>query len=393
MKRIVKKNKFVPFCIPFITKDEIDEVVDTLRSGWISTGPKTVKFEENFREYIGTKYSVSVNSCTAALHLALCAYDIKQGDEVITSPYTFVATAEAIIYTGAKPVFVDIHQDTLNIDPTKIEKAITPRTKAIIPVHIAGHPCEMDEIMKIAKKHNLIVIEDAAHATGTYYKGRKIGNIGDITCFSFYATKNLTTGEGGMITTNDKEIAEKVKLLRLHGMSRDAWKRYDKEGSWYYEILTNGYKYNISDIHSALGIQQLKNFNKMQKMRGKCVTTYNKAFSKIKELQIPVKKDYATEPAYHLYIIQIVLELLKIDRNKFIELLRAENIGTGVHFTPLHLMPFYKQNYGFKKGDFPNAECAYKRVISLPLYPGLTSENIEYVIEKVKEIVIKHSKR
>ncbi|MDD5529401.1 MAG: DegT/DnrJ/EryC1/StrS family aminotransferase [bacterium] len=387
------EKKSVPFGLPYITKDEIDEVIEALRSGWISTGPKSVELEEKLREYIGTKYSAIVSSCTAALHLALCAYDIKEGDEVITSPYTFIATTESILYTGAKPVFVDIHKDTLNIDPAKIEKAITKRTKAIVPVHIAGHPCEMDEIMKIAKKHNLIVIEDAAHAFGTYYKSKKIGTIGDATCFSFYATKNLTTGEGGMITTNNKKIAEKIKLLRLHGMSRDAWKRYSKEGSWYYEILTTGYKYNISDIHSALGIQQLKKFEKMQKMREKIVNTYDEAFSKIKELQIPVIKDYSTTHAYHLYIIKIVPELLKIDRTKFIELLRAENIGTGVHFIPLHLMPFYKQTFGFKKGDFPNAEWAYERTISLPLYPGLTSEDVKYIIKKVKDSVAGNSRR
>lgn len=385
------KHKFVPLVAPYITEDEINEVVDTLRSGWISTGPRTQKFEENFTKYIGSKHSIAVSSCTAAIHLALCACGVKEGDEVITTPYTFVATGEAIIYTRAKPVFVDVEKDTRNIDPEKIEAALTPKTKAIIPVHIAGHSCKMDDIMKVARKHKLFVVEDAAHAIGTEYKGRKIGTIGDVTCFSFYATKNLTTGEGGMITTSNDKISEKIKLLRLHGMSRDAWKRYSKEGSWYYEILTNGYKYNLSDILSAIGIKQLAKFNKMQKKREEYAEIYNEGLSKIPGIKIPVIKNYVKH-AWHLYIIQIVPELLKINRGEFIEKLRLENVGTGVHFIPLHLMPFYKKTYGFKKGDFPNAEWVYERAISLPFYAGMLKEDVKYVIKTVKKITQKYSK-
>ncbi|RKY89127.1 UDP-4-amino-4,6-dideoxy-N-acetyl-beta-L-altrosamine transaminase, partial [candidate division KSB1 bacterium] len=273
------RDRFLPFHQPSIDGEEIQEVVDTLKSGWITTGPKTKLFEKKFQEYIGCKYAIAVSSCTAGLHLALVAAGVGQGDEVITTPYTFATTGEVIIQIGAKPVFVDIEEDGFNIDVTKIPEAITPETKAIIPVHFAGEPCDMDEIMKIAQENNLFVIEDAAHAVGAEYKGKKIGNIGDVTVFSFYATKNLTTGEGGMVTTNNDELAEKIRLLSLHGISKDAWKRYTAEGSWYYEILYAGYKYNMTDIQASLGIHQLNKLEKFLSIRQKYAQRYSSAFA------------------------------------------------------------------------------------------------------------------
>jgi dTDP-4-amino-4,6-dideoxygalactose transaminase len=272
------RNKFLPPFSPSIDDREINEVIDTLKSDWITTGPKTHAFEEYFCEYFGCRYAVALNSCTAGLHLSLIACDIKKDDEVITSPFTFAATANVIIHQNARPVFVDIDESTFNLDPDKIESAITKKTKAIIPVHYAGHPCEMDEILKIAYDHDLTVIEDAAHAVGAEYKNRKIGTIGDLTSFSFYATKNLTTSEGGMVTTDNHDLAEKIRLLGSHGISKDAWKRYSSGGSWYYEVIYPGFKYNMTDIQASMGIQQLKKFKNMQDRREEIARRYSNAF-------------------------------------------------------------------------------------------------------------------
>jgi UDP-4-amino-4,6-dideoxy-N-acetyl-beta-L-altrosamine transaminase len=377
------------FLHPFkhsIGKEEIDEVVDTLKSDWITTGPKTFKFEEIFFEYVNSKYAIAVNSCTAALHLAVVALGIGNGDEVITTPYTFAATAEVVINSNAKPVFVDVEKDTYNIDPAKIEEKITDKTKAIIVVHYAGHACEMDKIMEIAEKYDLYVIEDAAHAIGSKYKDQKIGSIGDATCFSFYATKNITTAEGGMITTNRGDLADKMRILSLHGISKDAWKRYSSEGSWYYEIAYSGYKYNMSDLQASIGIHQMKKLDQMQKRREEIADMYNKSFGQIPQITIPTVKSYATH-AWHLYPIQVNSDLLSINRNEFIEALKAENIGTSVHFIPLHLHPYYKEKYGFKGDDFPNAESLYKNEISLPIYPNMEDKDVEDVISAVKKII------
>lgn len=387
----VESKNFLPFCQPNISQEEIDEVVDTLNSDWITTGPKTKEFERRFSEYVGARYAIAVSSATAGMHLGLIASGIGKQDEVITTPYTFAATANVIIHSQATPVFVDIDKDTFNIDPTRIEKAITDKTKAIIPVHFAGQPCQMDEILQIAKRHNLIIIEDAAHAISAEYKGKKIGSIGNATAFSFYATKNLTCGEGGMVTTNDEELANKVAILSLHGITQDAWKRYGKGGCWYYEVMYPGFKYNMTDIQASIGLHQLAKIEEFLKIRTKYVKMYNEAFEELPQIITP-KNIIPGRHAWHLYCILIKKESLKISRDEFIEELKAEGIGTSVHFIPIHLHPFYKNTFGFKKGDFPNAEWVYEREISLPLHTKLKISDIERVILKVKKIVNKYSR-
>ena len=305
---------------------------------------------------------------------------------MITSPLTFAATSEVIIHQNAKPVFVDVEKETFNINPRKIEEKITNKTKAIIPVHYGGHACAMDDIMKLARENDLFVIEDAAHAIGCKYKDNYVGNIGDMTCFSFYATKNVTTAEGGMITTNDEEMAEKARLLSLHGISKDAWKRYSFEGSWYYEILLPGYKYNMSDLQASIGIHQLYKLDQMQTRREEIANFYNNSFKDIPQIITPTIKSY-TKHAWHLYPILVNTDLIEISRNEFIEALKAENIGTSVHFIPLHLHPYYKEKYGFKRGDYPNAENIFDHEISLPLYPRMTNEDTADVVHAVKKII------
>lgn len=380
------RKEFLPFCIPEIGEEEINEVADTLRSKWITHGKKTILFEEMFKNYIGCKHALAVNSCTSALHLSLVCAGIKAGDEVITTPFTFVATANVIVHQGAKPVLVDIQPDTYNLDPAKIEEKITKKTKAIIPVHYGGHPCDMDEILKIAKKHNLIVIEDAAHAVGASYKGKKIGTIGDFTCFSFYANKNLTTAEGGMITTNNSEWAKKLKTMRLHGISANAWNRYSSEGSWFYDVLYAGYKYNMNDVLAAIGIQQLKKFERMQKRRNEIAKRYNEGFKDTPELILPAARTYV-EHAWHLYPVRLKDGTLKISRNEFISELKKENIGTSVHFIPVHMHQYYKKTFGFKEGELPVAENAYRQIISLPIFPSMTDSDINDVLSAVKKII------
>jgi dTDP-4-amino-4,6-dideoxygalactose transaminase len=383
--RPVRKN-FLPFYRHSIGEEEIKEVVDTLKTDWISTGPKVVKFEEEFAHYIGCKHAIAVNSCTAALHLSLVAMEIKEDNEVITSPITFPATANVIIHERAKPVFVDIDSETLNIDPNQIEVAVTNRTKAIIPVHFAGHPVELDEIFEIAKKYNLRVIEDAAHAVEAKYKGKKIGTLSDTTCFSFYATKNLTTAEGGMVTTNKDTLAEKIKILRLHGLSKHAWMRYSKEGSAFYEAIYPGYKYNMTDIQAAIGIHQLKKLPLFLKRREKIWNLYQEGLKDIPEIVLPKERNNILH-SRHIFPILVKVEMLKIDKEGFIKALKAENIGASFHFLAVHLHPYYRKTFGFKEGDFPNAEYVSARSITLPLYPKLTDKDVEDVIYAVKKIV------
>jgi len=378
-------EKFLPFSLPLIEKEEIDEVVEVLKSNWITTGPKVKQFEEDFAVSVGSKHAIAVNSCTAALHLALEAVGIKEGDEVITSPMTFAATAEVIRYFKAKPVFVDIDPVTMNIDPENIEKYLSscatrqlPLPKAIIPVHYAGYPCEMDDILGLAKKYALKVVEDAAHAMPAYYKGKAIGSIGDITCFSFYATKNIATGEGGMITTNNDDWAERMRIMSLHGISKDAWKRYTSEGNWYYEIIEPGYKYNLTDIAAALGIVQLKKHVRLWKRRT--------------EIETPEVKGDDNSHSWHLYVIKLNTERLSIDRSRFIEEMKLRGIGTSVHFIPLHIHPYYRETYGYKPEDYPVAYEVYKGILSLPIYPKMTNNDVERVVDAVKALVKKHKK-
>jgi len=375
--------------VPDITEEEIQSVVETLRSGWLTTGPKVKQLEEEFARYVGCRHAVAVNSGTAALHLALEAVGIDEGDEVLVPTMTFAATAEVVLYFKAKPVLVDCRQDTFNIDADKIEQAMSSRTKAIIPVDMAGQPCEFNRILEIARNHKLKVIEDAAHALPARYQSKMVGTIGDITCFSFYATKTITTGEGGMVTTENPEWADRMRIMSLHGISKDAWKRYTAEGSWYYEILYPGYKYNLTDIAAAIGIEQLKKCNRFWEDRRRIAAMYNEGFADLPEIRTPACRP-DVQHAWHLYVIQLELERLRISRNEFIEALKKENIGTSVHFIPLHLHPYYRNTFGHKPQDFPNASAVFERIVSLPIYPRMTEANVEDVIAAVKKIVHQH---
>src|SRR5579884_63409 len=346
----------VPFHRPFIGPEEEAEVIDTLRSGWITTGPKAKRFEREFAAYVGARRALAVAHCTGALHLALFALDIGPGDEVITTPFTFTATAEVMGYQGARPVFVDIDPATFNIDPDRIEEALADgrhkRVRAIMPVHFAGQACDMERIGAIARRHGLRVIEDAAHAVGSAraIDGRgmvRVGTLSDLTCFSFYATKNITTAEGGMITTEDDALAERIAVASLHGMDRDAWKRYDASGSWYYEIHDTGFKYNLSDVHAAIGLAQLKRSDDFMRRRNAIAETYNRAFADEPALQTPYAEE-GIEHAWHLYVLRLRPERLRIDRNRFVELLRKRGVGTSVHCIPLHTMHVYQERYGYR---------------------------------------------
>ena len=385
------KNDFVLFHRPFISEDEVNEVADTIRSGWLSMGPKTIKFEDAFNSYIGSKKSIAVSSWTAAGHLTLEAYGIKAGEEVIVPTMTFPATAEIVCYLGAKPVIVDVEQDTLNISLTEIEKAITPKTKAIIPVHYGGQPCDMDEILEIAGKYKLKVMEDAAHSLPATYKGKKVGTISDVTCFSFYATKTLSTGEGGMICTNDEDIAERCTIMRLHGINRDAWKRYVDSGSWYYEVVAPGYKYNFTDLQASLGLPQLKKVDQMWQSRKNIAARYTSALKEIDVIELHGIKENR-ESSWHLFPIRLKLECLKINRGQFIDELRKRDIGVGVHFMPVHQHLYYNQTFNLDNKDYPVATAVFPRLISLPIYPGMKDEHVDRVINVLTDLLRKYKK-
>lgn len=380
------RNHFLPFHQPLLGKEEEQEVIDTLRSGWITRGPKTEKFEEEFGKYVGAKFAIGLNSCTAALHLALVVAGISKGDEIITTSVTFPATVNVIVHQGAIPIFVDVEPDTLNIDAERIEEKITTKTKAIIVVHMAGHPCEMDKVLEIARRHNLIVIEDAAHAIEAVYKGKKIGSISDLTAFSFYATKNVTTGEGGMLVTDNQELAEKARVLSLHGISKDAWKRYSDEGYQHWEVMCAGYKYNMFDIQASLGLHQLAKIEKFWEVRREYVKMYNEVFSAVPEVIALAERSYVKH-AYHLYVIVVKTENMRANRDVIMNAIQAENIGVGIHFRALHLQPYYRKTLGLKKGFLPNAEYASDRILSLPLYPKITRRDIQDVIGAVKKVI------
>lgn len=385
------RNVFLPFSPPLIGEEEIAEVVDTLRSDWITTGPKVKRFEAEFADFIGAPAALAVSSATDAMQVALAALGIGPGDEVITTPMTFCSTLHVIEHVGARPVLVDVEPDTLTIDPRKVAEAITPRTKAIMPVHLYGHPCDMDPLLQLAREHRLAIVEDAAHALPTRYKGRLIGAQPDqsdplvVTCFSFYATKNLTTAEGGMVT-GPSDFIEHARMWSLHGMSRDAWKRYSATGSWYYEVLFPGFKCNMTDIQAALGLHQLRKLPRFQARRRKIVKRYHEAFATVPELQIPVERPEA-ESAWHLYALRLNLERLRIDRAQFIQELTARNIGVSVHFIPNHIQPYYRDKYGYQPLDFPIAYQEYLRLISLPLNLRLSDQDVDDVIEAVLEVV------
>lgn len=385
------RDNFLVFGSPLIEEDEIKEVEKTLHSGWLGTGPKVARFEEDFKNYKNVKHAIAVSSCTAALHLSLLSIGLKPRDEVITTPMTFCATVNAIIHAGCHPVFADCEKESMNIAPEEIKKRITSRTKAILPVHFAGRSCEMDKIMEIARKHNLRVIEDCAHAIETKYYEKQAGTFGDLGCFSFYVTKNVVTGEGGMVISNDEDYANKIKVLALHGMSKDAWRRFSDEGFKHYQVIYCGYKYNMMDIQAALGIHQLKRVENNWQRRLQIWKQYNKAFENL-PVFIPPPFEKKTVHGLHLYTLLLDLEHLKVRRDFMLNALAKENIGTGVHYIALHLHPYYAKTYGLKHGDFPNAEWVSERTISLPFSAKLSKDDVNDVIKAVTKVLEYFSK-
>lgn len=381
------RDTFLPFHRPLLGKEEEEEVIATLRSGWLTTGERAARFEREFAQYRWVKHAIALNSCTAGLHLALVAMGIGEGDEVITSPITWPSTANVIVHCGAKPVFVDVERDTLNMNTDEIWPKTTKRTKAIIPVHMAGHPCEMERINGIAEFQGLHVIEDAAHALESEYRQAKTGTLGDAASFSFYATKNITSnGEGGMFTTNDDEIAEKVRILSNHGIDKDSWKRYGSDGYHHWEAIYPGYKYNMPDTAAAVGIHQLHKAEYWWTIRKRYTEMYDTAFEDLPCVHPLARRDYVKH-GHHLYIIVLSTDALGTDRDTIMNAIQAENIGIGVHFRALHLQPWYAKTYGHKRGDFPNAEYASDRIISLPLCPSMSEEDVGDVIEAVRKVV------
>lgn len=381
----------VPFYRLKLTPDEIDRVVKTLRSGWLTTGKVTHEFEQNFAEYVGAKHAVAVNSCTAALHLSLLASRVGPGDEVITSPYTFVASAETIIQTGAKVVFVDTETDSFNIDLAAAERAITSRTKAIMPVYVAGLPSDLRRIESLRRKYKLAIVHDAAHALGAEDHGRRVGSTSDFTCFSFYATKNLTTGEGGMITTNNTHAADILRTLSLHGLSRDAWKRYTAKGAWKYRISALGYKYNLSDINASIGFMQLRRFDRIQRQRRLLAEMYSHYLGSIDDLTLPTVPEGVTH-AWHLYIVRL-RHGKERRRDQLIEDLKTLGVGTSVHFIPLYLQPYYRRHYPYRRSDFPNSYRHYASAITLPFFVDLREEEIKYVAQCFKKLLSRRTSK
>lgn len=377
---------FLVFGAPLIEDDEIREVVDCMRTGWLGTGPKVQGFEKALAAYKGVPFAMALNSCTAALHLSILAAGIGKGDEVITTPMTFCATVNAILHAGATPVLVDIDPATLNIDPTKIEAKITSKTKAILPVHFAGRPCDMAAIMGIARKHGLKVIEDCAHAIETEYKGRKAGTFGDLGCFSFYVTKNIVTGEGGMVISSNEEMASRIKILGLHGMSKDAWKRFSDEGFKHYQVVEAGFKYNMMDLQAAIGAIQLTKLDRFWVRRKQIWNRYQEAFTPL-PLGIPASDEPDTRHAYHLYTIQVELESAGISRDPFLDKMTGHGIGVGVHYLALTEHPFYQNTLGWRPEDTPNATRIGRSTVSLPISPKLSDEDVEDVVSAVKSIL------
>jgi dTDP-4-amino-4,6-dideoxygalactose transaminase len=412
------RETFLSFSPPLIGGEAVSEVVDTLRSDWITTGPKVQQFEEHFKDFVDAPAALAVSSATDAMQVGLAALGIGEGDRVITTPMTFCSTVHVIEHLGARPVLVDVEADTLNIDPAEVERVLEDggrkaedgkgraegggrrgengggRVRAIMPVHLYGHPCEMDGLLEIAAEHDLAIVEDAAHAPAAKYKGHTVGSLSNVptcqrsnvlTAFSFYATKNLTTGEGGMLT-GAPEVIDEARVWSLHGMSRDAWKRYSAKGSWYYEVVLPGFKCNMTDIQASLGIHQLRKLPGFQARRREIAARYNEAFDELEEIETPTER-LEVEHAWHIYAIRLNLERLMIDRGGFIEELKARNIGTSVHFIPVHLHPYYRDKYGYEPEDFPVAYGAYQRLVSLPIYPRMTGRDVEDVVAAVEDVV------
>lgn len=391
------RSEFLSFSPPLIGEEEIEEVVKALRSGWITTGPRVDRFQSEFRAFVGAEAALALNSCTGALHIALAVLGIGPGDRVVSTPMTFASTIHVIEHVGAQPVLVDVESDTLNIDPERIEAAVRadPTIKAIMPVHLYGHPCEMDAILDIARRYNLAVIEDAAHSLPASYRGRMIGAAGDgsvanLVAFSFYANKNLATGEGGMLT-GAQQLIDQARKWSLHGMSRDAHQRYTEEGSWFYEVELPGFKYNMPDVQAAIGIHQLARLPQMQRRRREIVDQYDEGLAGLPGLELPVQRPHV-ESACHVYPIRLNLERLTINRSRFIAELRLRNIGSSVHFIPIHIHPYYRDKYGFLPEQFPVAFGAYQRLVSLPLSPKFSDADVADVIEAVADILNKHSR-
>ena len=393
------RDTFLPFSPPLIGEEEIAEVVDTLRSDWITTGPKVRRFEADFAEAVDAPAALALNSCTAAMHVALAALGLGPGDAVVTTPLTFVSTVHVIEQVGARPVLADVQPDTLNIDPSRVAEAIAAarreglRVKALLPVHLYGHPCDMNPLMDLAGEYELAVVEDAAHALPAAHEGRRIGSFAKLyptpvlTCFSFYATKNLTTAEGGMLT-GPPGLIDEARVWSLHGMSRDAWDRYEAKGSWYYEVIRPGFKYNLTDIQAALGLHQLRKLGQFQARREEIVRQYDEGFSGFEELSLPTKRP-EVEHAWHLYVIRLNLERLRVTRDQFIEELKERRIGTSVHFIPVHLHPYYRDKYGYGPEDFAVAAREFRRIVSLPLNPRMSDRDVADVIEAVGEVIRK----
>jgi perosamine synthetase len=384
------RNTFLPYGRQWIDNDDIEAVVNVLKGDYLTTGPSVSIFEQALAKYVGAKYAVSFSNGTAALHGACFAAGITEGEEVITTPLTFAASANCILYQGGRPIFADIDEKTYNINPIEIEKKITDKTKAIIPVHFTGQPVPIYELSEIAKKHNLIIIEDAAHALGATYKQKKIGSISDMTMFSFHPVKHITSGEGGIITTNNKVYYDKLLQFRTHGITRDKSRMNENHGPWYYEMHFLGYNYRMTDIQAALGASQLKKIDKFLDLRKKYVAMYNEAFKKISEISIPYQDENGLS-SWHLYILRLQLEKLTANREDVFEALLQENIGVNVHYIPVHLLPYY-QELGYQRGDCPNAEKLYEEIITLPLFPAMTENDVLDVIKAVSKVISRYSK-
>ena len=384
---VTMRAAFLPFARPSLGDEEIAEVVDTLRSGWITTGPRVEQFAEAFRDFVGGRFAVPVSSATAGLHVALLALGVGGGDEVITTPMTFVATLNTIVHCGATPVLADIDATTLNIRVEEVERRLTKRTRAIVPVHYVGQPADLDPLMEIAAGRGIALLEDAAHAAGSEYKGRRIGSFPTTSVFSFHPNKNMTTGEGGMVVTEDEDVFEKASLLKFHGMDREAWKRFAKSGSPRYDVVVPGFKYNMMDLQAALGLHQLKRLDGFLRERERLALAYDEKLAGVAGLILPQRVAYPVRHAWHLYTPLVDIDRLTIDRDRFIDELKARNIGTGLHYAAAHEFSYYAKRFGWKPADYPEAHFVSERIVSLPLFPGLSDSDQDDAVEAIRDVL------